>query len=204
MSKKIRELKARKAGLVQQAAALSDVAVTAGRDFTAEEATQFDSLKAQIEGVNRQIEAEEFLAEQQADTFNIKPTSMVSVEDNAEKDDKRGFKHAGEFFRAVGMAGIGKGLDPRLGIGAAAPTTYSNESAGADGGFAIPPEFSREIWRLALGEESLIPRTANVEIAGNSMIFPKDETTPWGGSGVQVYWQSEAAAGQQSKISLGS
>lgn len=199
MSKKLREHKARKATLVQQASALT--AAAAGRDFTEEESTQFDGLRAQIEGVNRQIEAEEFLVEQQR-SVDL-PGNILSVHDNREDDDTRGFRNAGEFYRAVAQAGRGRGVDPRLSIGAAAPSTFSNESAGADGGFAIPPEFSRELWRLSLGEDSLLPLTANTEISGNSMIFPKDESTPWGGTGVQVQWQAEAAAAGQSKLVMG-
>lgn len=199
MSKKLRELKTRKATLVQQASALT--ATAADRDFTEEEATQFSGLRAQIEGVNRQIEAEEFLVEQQR-SVDL-PGNILSVHDNREDDDTRGFRAAGEFFRAVGQAGLGRGVDPRLSIGAAAPTTFSNESAGSDGGFAIPPQFSRDLWRLSLGEESLLPLTENTEIQGNSMIFPKDESTPWGGSGVQMYWQAEAAAAQQTKPLIG-
>lgn len=199
MSKKLRELKTRKATLVQQASALT--AAAADREFTEEEAAQFNGLKAQIEGVNRQIEAEEFLVEQQR-SVDL-PGNILNVRDNREDDDTRGFRSAGEFFRAVGQAGLGRGVDPRLSIGAAAPTTFGNESAGADGGFAIPPQFSRELWRLSLGEESLLPLTENTEIQGNSMIFPKDESTPWGGSGVQMYWQAEAAAAQQTKPLIG-
>ena len=60
-----------------------------------------------------------------------------------------------------------------------------------------------DIWRLSLGESSLIPLTQNTEVSGNSMIFPKDESTPWGGNGVQVYWQNEAAAASGSKPYLG-
>lgn len=199
MSKKLRELKTRKATLVQQASALT--AAAADREFTEEEAAQFNGLKAQIEGVNRQIEAEEFLVEQQR-SVDLHG-NILNVRDNREDDDTRGFRSAGEFFRAVGQAGLGRGVDPRLSIGAAAPTTFGNESAGADGGFAIPPQFSRELWRLSLGEESLLPLTENTEIQGNSMIFPKDESTPWGGSGVQMYWQAEAAAAQQTKPLIG-
>ena len=93
-------------------------------------------------------------------------------------------------------------MDERLQIGAAAPTTYGNEGSGADGGFAIPPAFGTEIWRHSLEEDSLLPFTDNTEVTGNGMVFPKDETTPWGTDGIRSYWQNEAAAGQQSKIKL--
>jgi HK97 family phage major capsid protein len=90
--------------------------------------------------------------------------------------------------------------DQRL---AGAPSTYGNESTGADGGYAVPPEFSREIFRLSLGEDSLIPMTDNTNVGGNSMVFPKDETTPWGTDGIRAYWQAEASTATATKPKLG-
>ncbi len=84
----------------------------------------------------------------------------------------------------------GQSIDSRLllgGIGAAAHSTYGNEAAGQDGGFLVPPQFSQEIFKLSLDEDSLLPLTDNVEISGNSMAFPKDETTPWGTNGIRAY-----------------
>jgi hypothetical protein len=56
---------------------------------------------------------------------------------------------------------------------------------------------------LSLGEDSLLPLTDNVEISGNSMAFPKDETTPWGTDGIRAYWQGEAASAIATKPVLG-
>jgi HK97 family phage major capsid protein len=100
----------------------------------------------------------------------------------------------------------GQSIDARLltsGIGAAAPSNYSNEASGQDGGFLVPPQFSQEIFKLSLGEDSLLPLTDNVEISGNSMAFPKDETTPWGTNGIRAYWQGEAATALPTKPVLG-
>ena len=124
----------------------------------------------------------------------------ASVTDNIEADPKRGFATFGEFARSVARSTTRGEVDARF---AAAPTTFGNESSGADGGFAIPPQFSQEIWRLSLGEDSLVPKTQNIEVNSNSMAFPKDESTPWGTTGVQAYWQSEGSAGVQSKMALG-
>lgn len=199
MSKKIRELNAKKATLVQSARALTEKASAEARDLTTEEAAQFDGLKAQIDSVSAAIDRERELVALEAQ-LGIQSALGIVVTDNIEKDAKRGFRSFGDFAAAVAAASIGGGHDKRL---AAAPTNFGNESNGADGGFAIPPEFSAEIWRLSLGEDSLLPLTQNTEVAGNSMIFPKDETTPWGGSGIQAYWQSEAKAAAESKPQLG-
>jgi HK97 family phage major capsid protein len=41
--------------------------------------------------------------------------------------------------------------------------------------------------------------TDTTDITGNSMVYPKDETTPWGTDGVRAFWQAEATAGTQVK-----
>lgn len=203
MSKKLRELKARKATLVQQATALNATASAAGRDFDDAEQASFNDLKAQIEGVNRQIEAEEFLAEQQAAIGITAPGAVVTVTDNREADPQRGFQSFGEFAQAVRAAGQrNAAVDERLMIGAAAPSTFGNENAGGDGGFSIPPQYATEIWTHSLEQDSILPYTDNTEVSGNSMVLPKDETTPWGTDGIRAYWQAEALAGTPTKPKL--
>jgi HK97 family phage major capsid protein len=199
MSKKLRELQARKAAAVDAMKALN-----AKAEFNAEDQTSFDAHAADLKSINAAIERETFLAANVVDLPHASATATVSVSDNRAADPKFGFQSFGDFSKAVAQAGMGKSFDERLNIGASAPGTFSNESAGADGGFAIPPQFSQELWRLSLGEESLLPMTANTELTGNSMIFPKDESTPWGGSGAQVFWQAEALAAAQSKVQIGS
>ena len=208
MNKQKRELLARKASLVAQATAISTKARDEGRDFSAEEQTSFDALQAKITAANAAIEREDFLA------ANAVTEKALEVRDEAvitggaprvEQDPRRGFRSFGDFARTVKAAGVNftNPSDQRLRIGAAAPTTFGSEASGADGGFAVPPEFSKEIMTLALGEDSLIPYTDNVDTTSNSMVFPKDETTPWGSTGLRSYWQAEAAAGTPTKPSLG-
>lgn len=211
MSATIRNLKAKKAEAHSKASAILATATAENRDLTAEEQTQFDQFKAQITSLNAQIENAEFLANQAAGMnagggVEVPANARITVSDRRADDPTRGFASMGEFSRAVAQAGIGAGLDPRLNIVAAAPgSTVANEGSGADGGFAIPPQFSTELWRMSMmSGDALLPLTENTEIGGNSMLFPKDETTPWGGSGVQTYWQSEAAAATASKPQLGS
>ena len=205
MSKKMRELQARKATQVASMRALNDAAAAQGRDLSDDEATQFDALRAQVESTDAAITREQALAAATASlgSVEVDDDAHITATDRRANDPTRGFRGVGDFYAAVARAGMGQTVDERLRIGAAAPTTFSNEASGQDGGFAIPPEFSRDLWRLSLGEESLLPMTANTEIGGNSMIFPKDESTPWGGSGANVFWQSEAGAAAQSKVQMG-
>ena len=212
MSQKLRALQAKKATLVKDMRALTTAAEGENRDLNDDEVNQYNDLKAKLATANAAIERETDLIAEES-RLGIQSATGTIVTENAEADPKRGFASFGHFIKAVAQhpmseaaarPGYAMGGQVHLGgYNAAAPTTYGNESAGADGGFAIPPQFSQELWRLSLGEESLLPLTANTELSGNSMIFPKDESTPWGGTGVQVQWQAEAGPGGQSKLVIG-
>ena len=211
MSKQLREMQARKAGLIKEARALTDRAAAESRDMNDEETSAFDALKTRIESASAAIDREAALIAEEAQmamTVDASAGNFITVTDNREADPKHGFKTVGEFMQAVFQAEKpGKSVDERLliggGRGAAAPSTYGNEGSGQDGGFLVPPEFSQQIFRLSLGEDSLLPLTDNVEISGNSMAFPKDETTPWGTNGIRAYWQGEAASAVATKPVLG-
>ena len=206
MSKQLREFQSRKATLVKEARALTDRVAADNRDMTDEEVAAFDALRTRIDAASASIDREAALIADEA-RIGISTAMGPIVTDNREGDAKRGFYSLGEFMQAVYQADKpGQSLDARLlphGIGAAAPSTFSNEAAGQDGGFLVPPQFSQEIFKLSLGEDSLLPLTDNVEISGNSMAFPKDETTPWGTNGIRAYWQGEAASGVPTKPVLG-
>jgi HK97 family phage major capsid protein len=211
MSKQLRELQARKATLVKDARALTDIAAAEQRDMNDEEVAAFEALKAKIEATSAAIDREAALIAEEAQMNRLSQlttASVISVIDNRDSDPMHGFKTVGEFMQAVYQAEKpGKSLDERLLIGSArlavSPGSYASESAGQDGGFLVPPQFSQEIFKLSLGEDSLLPMTDNVEITGNSMAFPKDETTPWGTNGIRAYWQGEASAALANKPVLG-
>ena len=211
MSKQLRELQARKAGLIKEARALTDHAASENRDMNDDETAAFDAMKHRIDATSSAIDRESALIAEEAQmaiTAGISTNNFITVTDNRESDPKHGFKTVGEFMQAVFQAEKpGKSVDDRLliggGRGAAAPAAYGNEASGQDGGFLVPPEFSQQIFRLSLGEDSLLPLTDNVEISGNSMAFPKDETTPWGTNGIRAYWQGEASSASATKPVLG-
>jgi len=200
-SKKLRDLQAKKAGLVASARAMTDLAETEARDFSEDEIKQFDAISEQVKTVNAAIDRENALIAEEASLGA--GVQYIEVTDNAEKDGKRGFKSFGEFAQAVKSASVGGGgIDQRLTIGAAAPGVYGNEGSGVDGGFLVPPDYSREIFTLSLTEDSLLPMTDNIDISSNSMVFPKDVTTPWGTDGVRAYWQNEASLATATKPKL--
>lgn len=204
MNKQIRSLKARKDETLARMKALNELLATENREPTAEESKAFDTDKATIASINAALEREE-LVERESMALEVPSGARITGgEPQLLEDPKRGFRHFGEYCGAVRQsARRGAETDERLRIIAAAPTTFGNENAGADGGFAIPPEFSREIWLLSLQEDSLVPYCDDVPVQGNSMTFPKDETTPWGTDGIRAFWQVEAGAGTQTKPALG-
>ena len=201
MSTQIRALKAKKAEALKAAQQLN--AVT-DRDLTADEQAALDGHMASIKNLNAQIERAELLANEAAGlgSVEVPASASLTVTENIEQDPKRGFASFGDFAKAV-ISGNSARPDKRLLIGAAAPGTASNEGAGADGGFLVPPDYSKELFRLSLGEDSLLPFTSQVNVEGNSMVFPKTEQTPWGTTGVRAYWQAEAGAGTATKLVLG-
>ncbi len=124
-------------------------------------------------------------------------------DDLADGDPKLGFRTRADFFGAVIAAGMhGAKPDSRLRYEAAAPTTAGSENTGGDGGYLVPPEYTRQIMQLALEEGSFLPLTMQLPITGNSISFPADETTPWGTDGIRMNWQAELAAITQTKPKL--
>jgi HK97 family phage major capsid protein len=113
-----------------------------------------------------------------------------------------GFQNMGEFAMAVRGAIVHPGsMDQRLQN--AALSTSSSEGVGADGGFAVPPEWRSEIMRLVDAEDSFLSETDQMPVSGNTMSYPIDETTGHQTSGgIQVYWDGESDTITQSKIAL--
>lgn len=204
MNKQLRALMARRQQAVAQMSAITTAAEARdGGMLTAEEREQFDALSAQVtelDGDIRRVQAS-IDATRNGAAVDV-PNGRVSVTENRDADPTRGFASFGEFAQSVRLAAIGARSDERLGFDAAA-TGYVSEGSGADGGFLIPPQFSTEIMTAAYtAVESLVPLTDNIPLGeSNSMTFPVDETTPWGG-GVQAFWTGEGQQGQQSKGSV--
>lgn len=179
------------------------------RDLTEDEQRQYDAHRVSLASINAAIEREQELS--QIDASAPAAATVAGngrVEMGVERktlDPKAGFASKGDFYNAVIRAGasMGRSIDPRLVPQAVAPTTYGNEAAGTDGGFIVPPEFATEIFTLALTDDALLPLVDGTPVQGNSMVFPKDETTPWGTDGIRAYWQAEASVATQTKPKLG-
>lgn len=225
MSTRIRALQQRKASLVADMRAITDRADAEDRALSADESTRFDALSQQITDINASIEREQRLALEEAglaavgqaaasagtnaagqSVAVVSAASSLRVSDNVDNDPSRGFRNFGDFALAVRGARIGanqgRAMDQRLVPLAAAPGNYAGEGSGADGGILIPPGFSQTIFTLSQDEDALLPLTDEMPIEGNTMLVPKDETTPWGANGIRAYWQGESTAAAATKPAL--
>lgn len=189
------------------------------RELTEDETAEVERLMGEFENKTVEIQRREKMQAQAATlaaSFGRKSTvqgpdetegptasqQKVFAKPRSGDSGKWGWRSMGEFAASVRVASArGGSLDPRL--VANAPTTYSSEGVGEDGGFAVPPDFRQEIMQKVMGVESLLSRTDQLTTSSNSVTFPADETTPWASSGgIQAYWGAEGAAITQSKVEL--
>lgn len=205
------ELRTRVTNFQNDAEAIIAAADADDRDLTDEELAQVETLRESIDRTTAQITAREAISvtattrgrrtDPEPRTPNAPARGTVPAVPRAPDNGRGGFSNFGEFARTVRMSGGGQ-VDNRLQVLNAASTSGS-EGVGADGGFAVPPEFRRDIWTKVMGEESLISRADQLTTGGNAMTIPADETTPWQSSGgVQCAWENELATLSQSKPSL--
>jgi len=186
--------------------------IAAGEELSDEDAETIEANAAELERTTKRIKALKLLEPQgqgrrtAPEPQNRDPASGSrgrTVPAEPRRDDARhGMRSFGTFAQAVLNHYRGNTTDDVTRLRNAA-TTYGGEGIGTDGGFLIPPSFSTEIWQKVQAEENLLTRCTPLVTDGNSMMIPKDETTPWQTSGgVQVYWEGEAQAPAASKPSL--
>lgn len=222
----------RQQALMESSSAILNRAEGENRDLTDAERSEIDGLTSEFDGLEREIGLRERVAQQNAlltqprgrqsepdpidgdeppaathRQTNAAPRAVaprVPAEPRATARGTAGFRHLGDFANSVRMASMRSGgeSDPRLRN--AAVSTYGNEGVGADGGFAVPPDFRAEILSKVFGEDSLLARTDRMQSSSNTLTIPTDETTPWQTSGgIQSYWTAEAGVKTQSKPALG-
>lgn len=217
----IEKLQERMLDLQEEAQNIQARADAEGRDLTDDEQKELDGIFSSFEEVESNVERRNRITEQAAKLTaslgrKVKPEvdddepaapraqrKAVRIEGGNPAGATRGswgFRSFGEFAASVRQGARGN-VDPRL--IANAPSTYSTEGVGADGGFAVPPDFRTSIMEKVMGEASLLGRTDSLPTMSNSITLPSDETTPWQTTGgIQAYWEGEASQINQSKLSL--
>jgi HK97 family phage major capsid protein len=223
---KIEELKERLVDLNNQAHDIKQAAEADSRDLSVEETENLDGILAAFDRTQADLDRLERLSKQTADltasSRKTSPSQPTELEDDGQgnvqikRPENRqlniravdtygpknfGFRSLGDMAHSVVRDAVTGDRDPRLQRLAA--STYSNEGSGADGGFAVPPDFRAQIMKKVMGEDSLVGRCMQVNTASKSVSLPKDETTPWQTTGgVQAYWQGEGATITESKVAL--
>jgi HK97 family phage major capsid protein len=223
----IEKLKARLNELHDIAKGIQAKADSEKRDLKVDEQNELDKVMAEFDVVELDIGRRQRIENQEARLSApagrvVPPAPIANADPTAtpprtpprdglrntristvEERQRWGFQNMGEFAQAVRTAVVSpSAMDQRL-IQNATASTYGSEASGADGGFAVPPEWRSEIMKLVDAEDSLLSRCDQQTVSGNSITFPIDETTAWQTSGgILTYWDTEAAAMTQSKPAL--
>lgn len=195
-SKVYQALLQERADLVAEGKTIFERAEKEARDLTAEEKTRDDVINARLTEIKADLQRHETRRERERTTQAV---SHIEMHERSEDDPKRGFADIGEFALAVKSLNTpGGARDDRLFIGAA-PTDFHQETGSPEGNM-VPPAFRQEIWEAVMEEDSLISETDNEPTSSNSVEFLRDESTPWGATGIQAKWQAEAGHMEPSKL----
>lgn len=176
--------------------------IEAKDDPSDEDIAQVEAWAGEIEALNKRIAAKKTLAAVKAGAGRrTAPDPAAKGDDGAARRqvpptarvDARtgGFRHLGEFASCVRAAALREeGAMGRLSV----LNANMGELTGEDGGILVPAEFRESIMKVVEGEESLLSRCDASTTARNAVMHPKDETTPWGTSGIRAYWEGEASS----------
>lgn len=208
--KSLKELRARLSQLQKDAQAIVDK-----EEMTAEDQTAFDAIMADIEATGQAIENQERIGAVAArlDATNGRRTQPMEVsdpnitggEDRRRQDPWAGFEGAHDFLKSVHRSShkSGYSADPRLAevpklMGA--PSNFHRETA-SDEGYMVPPALRDGVLEAVESLDEEIFNDVDVEPTGsNTVNFVRDESTPWGSTGVQAYWQAEGTQGTPSRL----
>ncbi|MEW5952640.1 MAG: phage major capsid protein [Bacillota bacterium] len=182
-----------KAKLAEQEA-LVKAAIEANRAMTDDEQTKFNALQAEIDGLEKSIEAAAKLEKQQA-KMNTPANQPIYAQPKKPEEQSKFATLGEQLMAAVEAARPGGSLDPRLMRGAASGLS---ESVPSDGGFLVEQDFVTELLKRTYETGVLGSRCRRIPISATAnglKINAIDETSRADGSrwgGVQAYWENEA------------
>jgi HK97 family phage major capsid protein len=143
--------------------------------------------------------------------FGAAGAAVALLHERRLDDPRRGFATLAQFALAVKGALLPGGpVDDRLrGLGTgygqpgqygAAPANFHLESATPDG-YMVPPDFRDGIWELvAADEDNLLAQVGPEMTSSNVVELLKDESTPWGATGIQARWRAEGTQMTPSRL----
>lgn len=198
MNKRYQALLQKRADLVSEQKGLFAAVERDARDLTDAEKSRDDAIHAELTTLAGDIQREERRREWER---TAAPAGHISdVHPRIEDDPNRGFANLADFALAVRAAySPGGSMDERLRYGAA-PTNYHQES-GSDEGRMVPPAFKAEIFEaVTAGDDSLLSVVDAEPTNSNAVEWLRDESTPWGATGVSAAWRVEGAQMSPSKL----
>lgn len=221
LQSRLGEIATRMEGLVSAAEA------SAAGVLTAEQETEYGSLKTEAADIKGKLEAFQRTERVKAETAALRTEMGTPVQsitgpapvanagpnitrqhDCIQDDPKRGFSCLGEFALRVMDAGPNPANDRELMAQVAAGTGMS-AGVSQSGGVIVPPAFSTSLWDGArMKSNSLLSMTDQVSLDSSveSIEFPAiNETSRADGSrwgGIRGYWKSELTQMTESKPDL--
>lgn len=133
------------------------------------------------------------------------PAPHITV--GAQRETQKPWESFGHFAKAVYDADRpgARDTDPRL----FAAATGINQASPSEGGFAVPGQYSNQMWDSVFADSSsVLSMTDNYDVEGAFIEFPRiEETTRASGTvygGVQAYWRNEADQITSSRPKFGS
>ena len=218
---KIETLKARQAQLAGSMQAITAAAEAENRNLSPDDQTAFDGYVAEYDANKGEIarleRLEEIAAEQSKPVARlVQPSDVVDTAPPGSKVaygaaargkvaahnwKNHGFTQGiGEFYLSVRQAGMGGRVDERLAVNAV--TTWGGTQVGADGGWALPPEFKQGIMSLVTPPDSFVSALQPFPTESDLITIPSDEDAPWHTSGITAAKTAEGAAITASKAAL--
>ncbi len=126
-----------------------------------------------------------------------KEHSPVTGTDPIDEDPKGGFKSYDHFARQVFNVEKNHSLEPELRKWVTKTTGYQEEAQDSMGGFATPPEYSKNLLEKVWTSGEIMSRCTKMAIGGKSIEIPAvAETSRADGSrqgGIRGYWTDELA-----------
>lgn len=168
---------------------------------------EMDSIEAELEALKIVNDATQRLAAPQPRKEAIAPASKPAANATtvigsvAAKRTDGGFTGGfSEFATAVRNVFTGGNRDERLFRNT--ETTFGSGGVGAEGGFAIPEDFRREIQSNAIDQDPLIQRVYQLPTNSRQVTLPTHESQPWASDSLQSYFTGEGAAATRSKFAM--
>ncbi|RJX20814.1 MAG: phage major capsid protein [Ammonifex sp.] len=198
-SQQYKALLQERAELISDGKTLFEAAERENRELSEAEKARDDEINARLEAIAAEIQRHEQRRERERTAQALPRQQIGQMRERSEDDPRRGFRDVADFALAVrDLYTPGGARDERLFIGAA-PTDYHYETGSGEGRM-VPPAFRQEIWEVALEEDALLVETDNEPTGSNAVEFLRDESTPWGSTGVQARWRAEASQMTPSKL----